>query len=251
MAVDETEDGVVEGELDHHSALPAIAKHVLHYVVLTNVTQEPAIIFLHKDDKEDLTLANKINFDVVFAKIALYQSDFFIFFSTAFLTAKSNDVVAFVVGEHRLEVDTLRLPRMVPSHGENVQVDIAHDQVPNHAGLVLLIRRAIRVAQQARQDLRRNQVLGRGHGRFTKVRYLEGRPRPKQLMQLHELEDLEDALELEDPFRLERKQDLDPVAGDGVLVLVNRGMNNLHDFLIALHSHLRHEALIVLQDVDG
>ena len=70
-------------------------------------------------------------------------------------------------------------------------------------------------------------------------------------MQLHELEDLEDALELEDPLRLKCKQDLDPVAGDGVLVLVNRGMNNLHDFLIALHSHLRHEALIVLQDVDG
>ena len=70
-------------------------------------------------------------------------------------------------------------------------------------------------------------------------------------MQLHELEHLEDALEFEDPLRLECKQDLDPVAGDGVLVLVNRGMNNLHDFLIALHSHLRHEALIVLQDVDG
>ena len=102
------------------------------------------------------------------------------------------------------------------------------------------------MAQQTRQDLRWNQVLGRGHGRFTKVRYLEGRSRPKQLMQLHKLEDLEDALELEDPLRLERKQDLDPVAGDGVFVLVNRGMNNLHDFLVALHSHLRHEALIIL-----
>ena len=70
-------------------------------------------------------------------------------------------------------------------------------------------------------------------------------------MQLHELEDLEDVLELEDPLRLERKQDLDSIAGVGVLILMNRGMNYLHDFLITLHSHLRHEALVVLQDVDG
>ena len=91
---------------------------------------------------------------------------------------------------------------------------------------------------------------GRGHGRLTEVCYLDGRSRPEQLMQLHELEDLEDVFELEKPFRLECEQDLDSVVGDDVGALCDCGVDYLEDFLLALHSDLRYKALIVLEDLD-
>ena len=52
-------------------------------------------------------------------------------------------------------------------------------------------------------------------------------------MQLHELEDLEDTFKLEEPFRLEREQDLYSITGNDVGALVDCGVNYLEDFLLA------------------
>ena len=129
MTVNEAKDGVIEGELDHYAALPAIAKHVLHYVVLADVSNEPAIVLLHKDDKEDLALADEINFDISGSQIAMYQIDFFLFFATGLLPTKSNNIIALVVGKQGLKVEVLRLTSMVPSHSQDFQGDVTQDQV--------------------------------------------------------------------------------------------------------------------------
>ena len=129
MTINEAKDSVIEGELDHYAALPAITKHVLHDVVLADVSNEPAIVLLHKDDKEDLALADEINFDISGSQIAMNQIDFFLFFATGLLPTKSNDIIALVVGKQGLEVEVLRLTSMVPSHGQDFQGDVTQDQV--------------------------------------------------------------------------------------------------------------------------
>ena len=116
MAVNEAEDCIVEGELDHHATFPAIAKHVLHDVVLASVSHEPAIILLDEDDEEDFSLAHKVNLDVLLSKIAVDQTNFLLFLATALLATESNDVIALVFWEKCLEVQVLRLAGMVPSH---------------------------------------------------------------------------------------------------------------------------------------
>ena len=99
MAVDETKDRVIECELDHYAALPTIPEHVLHNIVLACIANEPAIVLFDKDDQEDLSFAHEVNLNVLLAEVAVNQGDFIFFLTAALLTAESNDVVAFVVGE--------------------------------------------------------------------------------------------------------------------------------------------------------
>jgi len=139
MTIDKTEDSIVEGKLDHHTTFPAIAKHVLHDVVFADISQEAAVVLLDENGEEDLSLAHEVNLDVPLAQVAVNQLDFLLFLAATLLTAKSNDIIAFVVGEERLEVDGLRLARMVPRDCEDVEGDVAEDQVPHRARLVLLI----------------------------------------------------------------------------------------------------------------
>ena len=65
MAVDETEQGVVQCELDHDTSFPAIADHILHDVVLAGVAHEATVIIFDEDDKEYLALAYEVNLDVL------------------------------------------------------------------------------------------------------------------------------------------------------------------------------------------
>ena len=65
MAVDETEQGVVQCELDHDTSFPAIADHILHDVVLAGVAHEATVIIFDEDDKEYLALAYEVYLDVL------------------------------------------------------------------------------------------------------------------------------------------------------------------------------------------
>lgn len=71
MAVNEAEDCIVEGELDHHATFPAIAKHVLHDVVLASISHEATVVLLDEDDEEDFSLAHESNINVLLSEIAL------------------------------------------------------------------------------------------------------------------------------------------------------------------------------------
>lgn len=68
-------------------------------------------------------------------------------------------------------------------------------------------------------------------------------------MELHELEDFEDALKFEDPLMLQREMDLDLVAA-AVGALKNGRVDDLHDASLAYNSYFRHKALVVLEDLD-
>ena len=70
-------------------------------------------------------------------------------------------------------------------------------------------------------------------------------------MQLHELENLEDALKFENPLRLESEKDFDPIARDAICAFVNSCVDDLEYFLGALHSHFCNKALVILEDLDS
>lgn len=127
MAVDEAEDSVVQGKLDHHAAFPAVAKHVFHDVVLAHVAHVPAIVLLDEDDEEDLAFTHVVYLDVLLAQVIVNQLDFIFLLAAALLPAESYDVVALVVREERLNIDILRLARVVPRHREHVQIHVAQD----------------------------------------------------------------------------------------------------------------------------
>ena len=50
MAVDETEDGVIERELNHDATLPAVAEHILHDIILAHVSKETTVVVVNKDN---------------------------------------------------------------------------------------------------------------------------------------------------------------------------------------------------------
>ena len=50
MTIDEAESRVIQRELDHDSTFPPVAYHILHYVVLTCVAHEPAVVLLNEND---------------------------------------------------------------------------------------------------------------------------------------------------------------------------------------------------------
>lgn len=99
MAIHEAKDCVIESQLNHYTTLPTVAKHILHNVILADIAQESTVVFLHEYDKKDLSLPHKVYLNILLAKIAMYQTNFFFFLTSTFLTTKCNDIVAFMVGE--------------------------------------------------------------------------------------------------------------------------------------------------------
>lgn len=79
MAVDETEDGVIERELNHDATLPAVAEHILHDIILAHVAKETTVVVFNKDNEEDLTLSHEINLDILFTEVLVNQTDFVFF----------------------------------------------------------------------------------------------------------------------------------------------------------------------------
>ena len=70
-------------------------------------------------------------------------------------------------------------------------------------------------------------------------------------MQLHELENFEDALKFENPLRLESEKDFDPIARNAICTFVNSCVDDLEYFLGALYSHFGNKALVILEDLDS
>ena len=61
VAVHKGKGSVVERELDHHSALPAIAQQVFYAQILRHISHEDAIKLLDEDSQEDFAFANKVD----------------------------------------------------------------------------------------------------------------------------------------------------------------------------------------------
>ena len=102
------------------------------------------------------------------------------------------------------------------------------------------------MAQEFGDDARRHQVVQ--CQLLVVVSVFHGGPRPKQLVQLHELVNFEDAFEFEDPRLIdEGKNDFDAVLLAGLLY---RRVADLVDALLPNDAHLSYEALIVLQNLD-
>lgn len=143
MAVDKAEYCIIQSELDHYSTFPSVAKHILHNIVLAGISHKAAIVLLDEDNEKDLTLSNELYFDVLFAEVAMYQANFFLFLAAALLASECNDVVAFIVWKHSLEVKVLRLTCVVPCDSQDLKLHLAKDQLAHD---VLVIRGTLSLA---------------------------------------------------------------------------------------------------------
>ena len=132
MRVNEAENSIVQAELDHHSAFPAVSNHILHDIVLLYISHEKCIIFLHEDGKEHFAFANHLDHVKFMLQIALDVTYFFLLFATALLTTIGNDIIVAVVWEEFVDEDVLRLllSGMVPGDSHDVKRHLAIDQLP-------------------------------------------------------------------------------------------------------------------------
>ena len=83
------------------------------------------------------------------------QGDLLFFLVRTLLCAKRNDIVPFVVREHRLKVKILRLTCMVPSDSHDFKTDLASDKV---ALDILVVRRTLCLSKELGNNLRWDQV---------------------------------------------------------------------------------------------
>ena len=139
MAIDEAEGCVVQSELHHAAALPAISKHVFHDIVLVCISHEATILLLDENDEENLAFANVFDFDVVFTKVGMDQVRLFFFLSRTLLPTKRYNVVPLIVREHGLKIQILRLSRMIPRDSQNIQWNLSKYQIAHLDGLVLVV----------------------------------------------------------------------------------------------------------------
>ena len=70
-----------------------------------------------------------------------------------------DDVVAALVGEEGLEVDSLRCSSLVPSHAVDIKVDLPCQVFSQPLGGVLVICRVFLEHHEFAEDLRWNQVV--------------------------------------------------------------------------------------------
>ena len=140
MTVDEAEGGVVESELNHDTALPAIAEQILHDEVLASISHEDTVESLHEYGHENLTFAHETHLDIVLLpKVVSDQGGLFFFLSTALLCTEGDDIVVHIVWKECFKVDILGLSGMVPRHAHDLKRDLTLDQIPRNRRQVLIV----------------------------------------------------------------------------------------------------------------
>ena len=175
MTIDETKDGVVQGELDHNATFPAITNQILHNIVLFNVSDGERIIFFDKDHEKHLAFPYHLDQFKLILQAALNVPYYFLLLAATFLPTIRNDIVVLIIREEFIDRDVVDLivARMIPSDSHDVQRDLAINDL-----------------------LRMNEL-------FADVwSFKATSTRHKQLVQLKELMKLEKVLELEDPSQL-------------------------------------------------
>ena len=140
MAIDEAKGCVVQSELHHTAALPAISQHVFHNVVFVCISHEATILLLDENDEENLAFANVFDFDVVFTEVGMDQVRLFFFLSRTLLTTKCYNVIPLIIRKHCLKVQILWLSRMIPRDRQNIQWNLSKYQIAHLDGLVLVVR---------------------------------------------------------------------------------------------------------------
>ena len=99
MGVDKTEDSVVEVELDHHSAFPAVANQVFDHIVLLHVAHEQSVFLLYKNCQEYLAFAHHLNHVELMLQVAFDIAHLFNLLTAALLPTIGNHIIVAVVWE--------------------------------------------------------------------------------------------------------------------------------------------------------
>ena len=129
MGVDKTEDSVVEVELHHHSAFPAVANQVFDHIVLLDVTHEQGVFLLHKNCQEYLAFTHHLNHVELMLQVAFDIAHLFDLLTTALLPTIGDHIIVAVIREKLVHEDVLGLlgARMVPRDSHDVEGDLAVD----------------------------------------------------------------------------------------------------------------------------
>ena len=169
MTIDETKDGVVQGELNHNATFPAITNQILHNIVLFNVSDGERIIFFDKDHEKHLAFPYHLDQFKLMLQAALNVPYYFLLLAATFLPTIRNDIVVLIIWEEFIDRDVVDLivARMIPSDSHDVQRDTAINEL----------------------------LADVWSFKATSTRH-------KQLVQLKELMKLEKVFELEDPSQL-------------------------------------------------